>query len=389
MTEKRNGALCIWAFIFGMIFILHYAYFFDLKNADTGTFFFYRGELAIDFFFIAAGAFFAKTVNSVPEARPFSWRDYGGFLKRLLRLYLPAFVICWAATFILVNRMCFVSAEITLNNFLTSLLELLPLRAFGFIASPEGAKTFVGYRVMDQAWVISAIFVALALLYPLYLSNRRRFEHYIAPVGAILLLCFLYFRVQTLGGDNLLLLDPKPKRLYYFSIGTVKAFGEILAGVTCYAVARSLNQKTISKAKSHLLSVLEIGCYLSAIAYMQFMLRFELPKMFDYIALGMMIIGVTLSLTRKSSVSKLCDNKLFYFLGRFILYPFLTFMMFAKTLLYFLPHMGPRKLTLIYMALTLVSAVIVMLLEKPFVRLVRSMKRLFVSPRTKPGKETA
>ncbi|MBR1532840.1 MAG: acyltransferase family protein [Ruminococcus sp.] len=387
MMKKRNGALSFWAFIFCMIFVLHYAYFFDPAKLEKGAFYFYRGELAIDFFFIVAGILLAKTVNAVPDDRALTWREYGGYLKGKLRFYLPAFVICWAVSFVVINKAYTTDVNTLLNNFLTSLLELLPFRSVGFNAAPVDNITFVGYRVMDQAWVISAAFIALMLLYPLYRRGRKRFEYYIAPVGAVLLLCFLFFRTKVLSGDNLLILDGKNKYLFYSFIGTYKALAEILAGVTSYVIVRHFSTRPVSKAKSHLLSLVELGGYLAAICYMQFMLRFELPKMFDFLAIGAMLLGVTVSLSEKSSISKLFNNQVFRFLGRFSLYPFLTFMVFAKTLPHFLPDIGLKMLTLIYLALTLIFAIIVMLLEKPFVKLAKSMKRLFIKPQ--PKKETA
>lgn len=385
--KKRNGALCFWAFIFCMIIVLHYAYFFDPQKLSKGAFYFFRGELAIDFFFVVTGALLAKTVSSIPDDRALTWREYGSFIKRLLRFYLPAFAICWAVTFAVLNKTTFIDVRSLINNFFTALLELLPFRSVGFNAAPVDNMTFVGYRVMDQGWVISAAFIALVLLYPLYRRGSKRFEYYIAPVGAVLLLCFLFFRTKVLSGDNLLTLDAKIKPLFYSFLGTYKGFAEILAGVTCFTVARHFSGRPVSKAKAHLLSVIEIGGYLLAIWYMQFMLRFELPEIFDYLAVSSLILGVAVSLSGKSSIARLFNNKAVYFLGRFSLYPFLTFMVFAKTLPYFLPGMGLKKLTLIYLALTLVLAVVVMLLEKPFVRLVKSIKKLFIKPQT--DKETA
>ena len=389
MMKKRNGSLCFWAFIFCMIFVLHYAYFFDPEKAASGTFFFFRGELAIDFFFLFTGVLFAQRIGAIPEDRGFSWRGYGSFLKSNLRFYLPAFAICWVATFVVINKVLFTDVKTLFNNFLTALLELLPFRSAGFYAPPADKLTLVGYRVMDQAWVISAVFIGLALLYPLYLKNRRRFEYYIAPVGAVLLLCFLYFRTKVLSGDNGLILDAKVRYLFYSFIGTYKAVGEILAGVTCCTIARHFSNKPVSKAKSHLLSVVEIAGYLAVIFYMQFILRYEIPKMFDFLAVGVMLLSVMISVSGKSSVGRLFNHKFFYSLGKFSLYPFLMFMLFAKSLRFFFPEMADRKLMLVYLALTLASAVVVMLLEKPFVKLFKSMKKLFIKTQPQSQKKTA
>ena len=388
MEKKRNGALCFWAFIFCMVIVLHYSYFFNPKKAASSVFPFYRGELAFDFFFITAGAALAKWVGAASDAHAPLWRDCGDYLKNQLRLFLPAFALCWAVSFVVLSSVLWVDLRSAINHFFTSLLELLPIRSAGFNPPPPDSLSLAGYRVMDQVWALSAVILASALFYPLYRQNRKRFEYYIAPVGAALLLCFLFFKLQVLTGDDLLILDAKNKTLYYFSVGMCKAMGEVLAGVSAYVIARHFRDKEITKAKSHLLSVIELGAYLSAIAYMQFMLRFDLPLRFDFLCAGAILVGITISLTGKSSVSKLFDNRFFRFLGRFSLYPFLTFMIFAKTLPFFLPDMGTKKLMLVYLALTLVSAVILMALEKPFIKLLKAIKNLLVKP-APTEKETA
>ena len=381
MTVKRNGALSFWKFIFCMIIVVHYAYFFKPAKFESASFFFYRGEIAFDFFFLLTGAMLARHMDSLPEGRTLVWTDTWSCIKGILRRYLPALVICWAVTFAVLNKVLFIDFKGLYTNFFGSVLELLPLHSAGFEIMPADPNTLVGYRVMDQAWVFSAVVLSVLIIYPLYRSNKKRFEYYIAPVGAALIMCFIFFRAQVLTGDKVLLLDAKNKALYFFPPGTYKAVGEILAGVACRTLVRHLSRKDISKAKSRLLSVAEIGCFLVAILYMQFMLRFEIPKRYDFLAVGFILIGIAVSLSGKSSINELCNNRFFDFLGRFSLYPFLTFMVFAKTLPHFLHGMSIGKMTLIYVGLTLLSALIVMLLEKPFVKLVKACKKLIVKPR--------
>lgn len=388
MDIKRNGALGFWKFVFCMIIVVHYAYFFNPLKADSSSFFFYRGEIAFDFFFLLTGMMLAESVNNIPEGRVFVPQDEWSLIKSLIRRYLPALMLCWAATFAVINVIVWVDGKTLANNFFASLLELLPLHSAGFTILPPDPSVLTGYRVMDQAWVFSAVILALAVLYPLYRANRRRFEYYIAPVGGALILCFVFFRTHVLTGDNLTVLDAKNPYLFFFPMGTYKAFGEILAGVSCYVIVRSVRDKKLSKAKTHLLSLVEIGGYLIAIAYMQFMLRFEIPKRYDFLAAGFILLSLSVTLSEKSSLNRLLDNKFFRFLGRFSLYPFLTFILFAKALPHFLPDMGLRKLTLIYVSLTLVSALVLMALEKPFVRLIKAAKKLFVKPAPPIGKET-
>ncbi len=389
MKTTRNGAFGFWKFIFCMVIVLHYAYFFNPQKAESGSFLFYRGELAFDFFFLLAGMMLAESVNRIPEDRTLVWSDTRSFLKVQLRRYLPGLIICWIISFAVLNTICWIDLESLNTNFFASMLELLPVHSAGFNIIPPVSDSLVGYRVMDQAWVFSAVMLAFFVLYPLYLSNRKRFEYYIAPVGAALLLGFLFFKTQVLTGDNLMILDAKNKELYFLTPGAYKAFGEILAGVACYALVRHLSGKQVSRGKAHLLSLVEVGGYVAALAYMQRMLALELPKRFDYLAAGCILIAAAVTLSGKSSLSKPFDNRFFRFLGRFSLYPFLTFLLFAKTLTYFLPDAGIKKLTVIYLALTLASAVLLMLAEKPFVRAVKSLKRLFIKPCPQSRREEA
>ncbi len=385
MDKKHYGSLYFWAFIFSMIIVLHYACFLSPQKPEDASFLFSRGEMAFDFFFILTGVWLAKRVNDIPSDRVFEWKETGGFLRTPLRRYFPALLICWIVTFIVLNVLSRTDVKTLVNYFFISLLELLPVRSAGFSVNPPESGTVVGYCIMDQVWALSAIFIALAILYPLYRLDRKRFEYYIAPVGAALLMSFLFFKKQTLCCDELLILNGK-KGLYFSSIGTYKAIGEILAGVAVYVIARHFSEKTVTKKQAHLLSVIEIGAYLSAILYMQLMQRFDLPKRFDFLCAGMILLGIAVSAGQKSSVSRLFDHRLFRFLGRFSLYPFLTFILFAKTLPIFLPDLSARMLALIYIALTLAFALLLMALEKPFVKLVRSAKKLIAV--SSPKEET-
>ena len=67
----------------------------------------------------------------------------------------------------------------------------------------------------------------------------------------------------------------------------------------------------------------------------------------------------------------------------------MTFILFAKAVPVLTPGMGLLKQELIYFALTIAAALLLMALEKPFVKLIKASKKLFVRPQLKPKKETA
>lgn len=142
-------------------------------------------------------------------------------------------------------------------------------------------------------------------------------------------------------------------------------------------------------AVSRLLAAAELGGYLTAICYMQFKQRFQLPGTFDFFAVAMILLGVAVSVSEKSALSGFFNRRVCFFLGRFSLYPFLTFMLWAKTLPVFLPDVGIKPLTVIYLGVTLASAALLMAIEKPFVNLVKAAaKRIATVPR-EPEQENA
>lgn len=378
MEKKRNGALCFWAFIFSMVLVIHYAVLLRPEAVNHYPLVLYRGELGLLFFFLFAGILLARHIDSLPDDR-FEWGDLWSYIKGLLKRYLPALCIIWAIAFVTVNIVYFNDAVTLINNFFASLLELLPIRNAGFFLKPLTTKSYVGSRVMDQAWVFSAIILAILILYPLYRKNKERFEAYIAPVAAMLLIGYVFFKDGGLVTDKARSLSSK--YFFYSFKSTFIALGVMCLGVVCYRLSQTLKQKPLSKKAAVLLSVIEIVCYLGVIVYMQYYRFFA--RYADLLALVAIAVGITISYSRKGALSRVYDNKVFYFFGRFSLYPFLTFTLFAKILPVLMPTAGTLRLELIYIGLTLLSALVLMALEKPFIRLVKASKKLFVKSHEK------
>lgn len=385
MEKKRNGALCFWAFIFCMVLVIHYARLIRPGSPAKFPLFFYRGEIAIDFFFLLAGVLLAKRINTQTDLPAFEWKELWSVIKRVIKRWLPALVIVWTVSFVTINIVFYNDIKTLVNNFFASLLELFPIRNAGFFLKPLTNKGIVGSRIMDQAWVFSAIVIALVILYPLYRKNKVRFETYIAPVLALLLIGYVFFRDNNLISDKWRVLDAR--YFFYTFKSTFKAVGEMCLGVVCYTLGNRIAQKDRSKKVSVLLAAGEIGCYLAVIVYMQFYKYF--PRYSDLLALLLLAGGVMLSHSKAGALSRLYDNRFFEFLGRFSLYPFLTFVLYTKLMQKWMPTAGTLRLEVIYFGLTIVSALVLMALEKPFVKLLKAAKKLFVKPPAATEKETA
>ena len=168
---------------------------------------------------------------------------------------------------------------------------------------------------------------------------------------------------------------------------TYRAAGEICLGVICYVLCRKIRHRSFTKAQSHLLSLVELLGYGLVIYYMQCYDMY--PRYFDFIALLLLSVSVTVSFSAKSSINPLFSSRVFGCLGRYSLYPYLMFMVFTKILPVMYPEMDMLTMELVYIGLTMVSALAVMLIEKPIMMGVRALKKLIVKPKAaQPIEET-
>lgn len=414
MVKKRNGAIDFWRFVFAAILVVFHSSMMDIALIHPGEdyiFPFQLGSLAVEFFLLTSGFLFAKSMNKKRENDLFSWKNTWTFMKGKVMSFYPAYLICLVLTFIVLNvtrYLCHVepytaglskaeSIKTALINFGKMLYEATLLRNFGLDFE----------RLLDQAWYLSAMLLVLLLLYPLYAKNKRRFEHFIAPVIAVALLGFLFLHGQSL-------LNPSKKYELFYKYaftykGNVRAMAEICLGVVCYRVCEWIKKIDFTKLGKILLAVLELFGYGFAIVYMHFMalsysnlfwhrmsiktapviggdakvIELGYSSQFNavqFVLLLFMAISVTITFSEKSVISRLFNHKIFTILGQYSLYPYLLYSIFSENLPLWIKSWGlADKLTtdqivLIYCALTFVTAAIVMALHMLVKNLLRRRK---------------
>ena len=366
MDKKRNGAIDFWRFVFAILLVIFHAYLLDEENAGQYPFILGRASMAVEFFLVTSGYLMAASVHKL-SGKPFEWKEGWTFIKHKIGGFYPAFAISWAVSFILINIVKFDDLKTLAGNFFSSVFELTLIRNAGFN----------GYRVLNQTWYLSAMVIVMFALYPLYRINRKRFEYYIAPAAAILILGYVFFKTGSLNNPNLYM-------TYSFK-STYRAAGEICLGVICYVLCRKIRHRSFTKAQSHLLSLVELLGYGLVIYYMQCYDMY--PKYFDFIALLLLSVSVTVSFSAKSSINPLFSSKVFTWLGKFSLYPYLMFMVFTKILPVMYPDMDMLTMEIVYIGLTLISALAVMLIEKPIVTGCKALMKLIVKPKAKEAAE--
>ena len=400
MVKKRNGAIDFWRFVFAAILVVFHSSMMDIALIHPGEdyiFPFQLGSLAVEFFLLTSGFLFAKSMNKKPGNDILSWKNTWTFMKGKLMSFYPAYLICLVLTFIAVNAtryICHVEPYVkgltktqTITEFFINfgkmIYEATLLRNFGLDFE----------RLLDQAWYLSAMILVLLLLYPLYAKNKRRFEHFIAPVIAVALLGFIFLHGQSL-------LNPSKKYELFYKYaftykGNVRAMAEICLGVVCYRVCEWLKKLDFSKLGRVLLAIIELFGYGFAIVYMHFMaysyvnlfwhrLSIKLVPLIggdaevvplgysaefnsvQFVLLFFLAISVTITFSEKSIISGLFNHKFFTVLGQYSLYPYLLYSIFSANLPLWLQkwNLGDKlstdQIVLLYCALTFVTAAIVM-----------------------------
>lgn len=412
MVKRRNGAIDFWRFVFAVILVIFHSSMIDIAMLHPGeetVFPFPLGPLAVEFFLLTSGFLFAKSMNKTSDDGQLSWKSTWTFMKGKLMSFYPAFLICLVLTFIAVNAtqlICHAApyaagASITQNiknlgiNFGKMLYEATLLRNFGLEFK----------RLLDQAWYLSAMLLVMLLLYPIYRKNKRRFEYYIAPIIAVVLLGFLF-----LHGTSLLNPSKRFELFYKYEFtykGNVRAMAEICLGVVCYRVCEWLKKVDFTKFGRIVLAVLELFGYGFAICYMhtiaianynyfwhdlskamaahnQEISVLELDfgdsfKALNFVLLFFLAVSVTITFSEKSIISCLFNHKIFSLLGQYSLYPYLLYTVFSETMPYWLKKWNlestPTEVIIIwYCALTFVTAAIVMAVHMGVKRLLKKRK---------------
>ena len=356
MKTKRNGAIDFWRFVFAAVLVVFHTHVLninDLYKADS--FPLHKGSLAVEFFLLTSGFLLAMSMNKPGRNISFSWGSTWRFIKGKIMAFYPAFVICWVLAFILTSAVFFTDVHDLIVRFFRSVFELTLLRNAGYDVA----------RVLPQAWYLSAMILVMFLLYPLYALNKKRFEYYIAPMIALLILGYLFFTTESL-------LNPS-KEMFFTYKGNLRALAEICLGVVCYNFYRKLKEVEFTRFGAVVMAGIELFGYIFAILYMQYYKKF--PNHIQFTVLFFLAVSITVSFSEKSVISPLFDNKFCNLLGRYSLYPFLMYSMFAETLPVIFPNMRMKYLIIVYIVLTFGASAIVMALHRTVSKKYRSYKK--------------
>lgn len=356
---KRNGIVDFMRLCFCMVIVIFHGR--NLGGTSQIALFREAGYIGVEFFFLVSGFLMAKSAAKRqedcarigPETIKFIWNK----IKPMLAYYVFAVILSYGRT-IYVEAM---PANVAFRNFFYGVWDLCFLRA-------SGIKT---YGLVRATWYISAMLLAMLVLYPMLRKWKATFTHIIAPVIAVF---FLGYLSQNFGNLNQYVKD---FRLIY--TGVMRALAELSLGCICYEVCEKMKGVRYTAFSRVLLTLAEVVGYGSVI-----LCATQLPvKQFDFVMLLILAVSVTISFSGQGISAPLFQGKIFAWFGKLSLCIYLNHMAVKDAVAEFHPKAwGYKKLMCIYVFGVILVSLLCMLwemgLQKFWGKFGPRIRRLFV-----------
>lgn len=209
-----------------------------------------------------------ETNNVSPATVKFIWRKYKGLFYYLLPAALISYtVVC-----------------MTKDWTVEKSLVRLPLLIFDIV--PMHATGILGEYVVGISWYLSAMFIALAILYPLCKKFRRGFTLYVCPLIGIL----GYGALSHFFGHMAVNTQYVPETI--IRAGLFRGIACCALGCFLYEACKVFDGKSPTKACRAIFTVLELLGY----TYMAFIMHHYYKTLHEYVLVfvifGLLLIGI-------------------------------------------------------------------------------------------------
>lgn len=365
--NSRNGSIDLMKFVFTLVIMLFHT------NKLFGG-----GYIAVDFFFVVSGYLMAvsmeKRMSRQGQALVPLGHDTASFLLHKAGGIFPYYVVVFALTFILSTVMD--------NKGWQEAAVLLFRSPYNLFMLEMAGNYDMGHRI-QATWYISAMLLAMLVIYPLRKKKTNFFDYVVAPAAFFIFVGMAYqTKSRSVAGFTVGYVS----NLYIYN-GLVRGIAEISIGCTCFTVGKKLNELDFTTLGRILISLIEWGGY-ATILYCAY--RYA-PSDIDLVLLLIIMISVTLSFSGKGILAPIMNNRMFSWLGTFSLYMYLTHGFVINRLLPFLReetafskilNQNQTMFLLVYVAVTVMAAIVCMalgnLLKKVWPSTVRVCKKVLL-----------
>ena len=329
MEKKRNGEIDVLRFIIATILVIyHLCQIFKLKYVN-------RGNIGVEFFFVVSGYLMAAhakrvltkapTLPSGTEIANETWKFIGGKVKSYFKYFLFALIM----QTILIDGML---KHITFTALCRKLLTAIPALTQTVI----GLNYSSSVLYLSGSWYLSAMIIAMFLLYPLLLKKYESATKYYFPLISMFVLGYLYTKYGECS------IWEKWDVICF--TGILRGLSEVALGGFLFEVANYVASRyewLLSSEKvgcKVFLTIIKLVCYTIFFLYAQ---GSHFKKDFSLYALLFVSIGVMLSFLNAGYT--IPESRLTRFLGKISLPIYLYHGMFKN---YFGHLLDPKVVSL-------------------------------------------
>lgn len=339
MRKERNKALDFLKFLFVIIIMIFHGR--NLVESGENVWF-SGGAIGVDFFFLVSGCMMAISAEK-KEPESSLGEDTFHFMKHKILGLCPNFFVAWGIGFV-VSHIPWKSLGKTVSDAIKGIWELLFLNQSGLM----------GYRVNHVTWYLSAMLLAMLLIYPLLRRYKKTFYYWICPTLFIFLMGFTYQNYKSL-------FNPSYWNGWILK-GLLRAIMDVFGGCLCYQLAHYLQNKTFTTFGKCFLSLTEWSIYLGIIAYY---FKHDGSK-YDWTVVLFFIIAVSITISQCSYDNAIFRSPhLFPWLGEYSFSLFLGHGYWSHTLPQFMPADWSYPIRLIvYILISMITGLFIMYFSK-------------------------
>lgn len=297
--KEKNGKIEFFRFVFSIIIILFHCNRIlgnggSKEGLELGLF--PRGYIGVEFFYFVSGYLLANSVSKSQNSHLSFERGYWKFLWGKVLPILPYHLMAFAMLFI---QDCFLNAYSLFEAAKVFVHDIPGL----FFLQKAG---FDGCRLNSVEWYISAMILAMAVIYPLCKKAFHTYSGVFAPLSAVFMIGWIFFSCGAISGSS----KKMPLGLGYVCF--FRAFSEINLGIFAFRIAQMLGREQWSRKERFCLSALEWGGYAIAVLFS----LFAVPVRYEMIPLFALFVSVTLTFSHIAYQEHIWNRKGIYFLGK-------------------------------------------------------------------------
>lgn len=337
--QKRNGAIDFWKFVFSLVIVSFHTFHYRSINGMQP---FISGNSSVEFFFLVSGFLMAQSAYRNNAA--FSDKGSLGeatfhFMKRKIKGLYPEFTVAWIFAFIVMHlaKKSFTLTSMA-KDFLTGIWELCLLRMSGL----------AGYRANVVTWYISAMILAMLILYPLLFKYKDTFLFILAPALSIFLLGYMYQVFGSLNGGT--------TWQHFYYRGYMRALADLCLGCILWKICQAIKRYQYTELARILFSAVELSGYMFCLFWMFGKHSSEMT----FVILMIFAVCIPITFSHKAITASLFDNRLCYFLGKASFSLYIGHIFWIKSLDAFFPSYTFKQQLLILAVLLAITVAAIM-----------------------------